>query len=260
MNLKLFITTALLFLTVYATGQTETSINVTDKQGKKQGHWIKKYPNENIMYDGYFKDNHPVGEMKRYYEDATLKSVLSYSDNGGKAIAVLYYPNGYISAKGTYVDQKKEGRWQFYSSFKNECRISEENYSDNLRNGLSIKYYADSTVAEKTSYVNDIKQGEWVQYYPSGKVSLKTDYLNGKVNGKFEVWFENGQIEFSGQYVNDSRDGLWVIYNNDGSIKYKLSYQMGTTRDRQMDIDESDFLDSLERNKGKIADPEKSGM
>ena len=34
----------------------------------------------------------------------------------------------------------------------------------------------------------------------------------------------------------------------------------GVTKDRQMDIDESDFLDSLEKNKGKIADPEKTGV
>jgi hypothetical protein len=27
-----------------------------------------------------------------------------------------------------------------------------------------------------------------------------------------------------------------------------------------MEIDESDFLDSLEKNKGKTADPEKSGI
>ena len=261
MNLKIFISASLLVLSVCATCQTETTLNVTDKQGKKQGHWIKKYPNENIMYNGYFKDDYPEGEMKRYYEDQILKSVLSYSDNGRKALAFIYHPNGNISAKGTYINQKKEGKWQFYSSLKKGCIVSEEYYTDNLKNGLSVKFYADSTIAEKTIYVNDIKQGDWTQYYPSGTKSLKSSYLNGKVNGKFEVWFENGQIEFSGEYKNDSRDGLWVIYKNDGSIKYKLTYESGITHDdRQLAIDESDFLDSLENNKGKIADPEKTGL
>lgn len=258
MNLKLFITANLLVISVIMTGQSEP-VNVTNKLGKKQGHWIKKYPDKSIMYDGYFKDDHPVGELKRYYEDQTLKSVLSYSDDGRKAVAVIYHPNGYVSARGTYINQKKEGKWQFYSSFKKNCLVSEEYYSDDLKNGLSQKFYSDSTVAEKTSYVNDIKQGEWIQYYPSGVLSLKSAYLNGKVNGKFEVWFENGRIEFSGQYKDDSRDGLWIIYKNDGTIKYKLTYQSGISNDRKMEIDESDFLDSLERNEGKIADPEKSG-
>jgi antitoxin component YwqK of YwqJK toxin-antitoxin module len=261
MNLKLFIAATLLGIFANVAGQApQTSLNVTDKLGKKQGHWIKKYPNETIMYDGYFKDDHPLGEMKRYYEDQTLKSDLIYSENGKKSVAVIYHPNGNISAKGTYIDQKKEGKWQFYSSFKKGCLVSEEYYAENLKNGLSLKFYADSTIAEKTNYVNDIKQGEWIQYYPSGALCLKSNYYNGKVDGKFEVWFENGRKEFSGQYKNDSRDGVWIIYNNEGKIKYKLTYQSGITQDRQMEIDESDYLDSLENNKGKIADPEKSGI
>ena len=53
------------------------------------------------------------------------------------------------------------------------------------------------------------------------------------------------------------RDGTWLIYNHKGSLKYKIEYHNGFTTDRQMEIDESDYLDSLEQNKGKIADPEK---
>jgi antitoxin component YwqK of YwqJK toxin-antitoxin module len=260
MNLQFFITASLLAISVCATSQTETHINITDQQGRKQGHWIKKYPNETTMYDGYFKDDHPVGEFRRYFEDQSLRSVLIYSADGRKASATIYNPNGKISSKGTYVDQMKDGKWQFFSAFTDSYLISEEYYSGNLKNGLSLKFYPDSTIAERLTYVNDIKQGEWTQYYTSGSVSLKSNYLDGKINGKFEVWFENGRLELSGQYKDDSRNGLWIIYKNDGTIKYKLEYLAGVTKDHQMDIDESAFLDSLEKNKGKIADPEKTGI
>ena len=260
MNLNAFTIASLLVISVCATGQPETKINITDKQGRKQGHWIKKYPNENIMYDGAFKDDHPVGDFKRYFENKTLKSLLIYSDDGRKADATFYHPNGYTSSKGTYIDQMKEGKWQFFSAFINGYLISEELYSKNLRNGPSLKFFPDSTVAERLIYVNDIAQGDWIKYYPSGAVLLKSNYRNGKINGRFEVWFENGSIEFSGQYENDSRDGLWVIYNNNGTIKYKIEYLGGVTKDIQMDIDQSNFLDSLEKNKGRIADPEKTGV
>jgi hypothetical protein len=83
--------------------------------------------------------------------------------------------------------------------------------------------------------------------------------LNGRLNGKFEAWFENGKLEFSGQYKNDSRDGTWIIYKDDGSLRYQIEYKNGFTNDRKVDIDLSDFMDSLERNKDKIADPEKTG-
>jgi antitoxin component YwqK of YwqJK toxin-antitoxin module len=260
MNSKFIITALFLVISVHALSQTDTRINTTDTQGKKQGHWIKKYPDGTIMYEGFFKNDHPVGEFKRYYEDHTLKSVLVYEDDGKKAIAILYHPNGFISSKGTYIDQLKEGKWQFYSVFTNGHKVSEEYYTGNIRNGLSLKFYQDSTLEEKLTYLNDIKQGEWMQYYPSGAVLLKTNYSDGKLNGKFEVWFENGTPEYSGQYKNDSKDGPWTIFNENGTIKYKLEYLSGVTKDHRMENDGSSFLDSLENNKGKIADPEKTGI
>jgi len=260
MNLKIITIASLLAISTMAICQTETEINKTDQQGRKQGHWIKKYPNESVSYDGVFKDNHPVGEFRRYYENNTIKSLLIYNDNGTEAVAAIYHPNGYISSKGKYVNQMKEGKWQFFSISINVYLICEEHYSGNLKNGPSMKFYPDSTVAEKITYINDIEQGEWIQYYPNGAICLKSNYLNGKINGRFEVWFENGQIEFSGQYKNDARDGLWHIYNNDGVLKYKIEYLAGVTKDRQLDIDVSDYLDFLEKNKGIIADPEKTGV
>lgn len=243
-----------------ATGQNGNEINKTDLQGMKQGHWIKKYPNENVLYDGYFKNDHPVGEFKRYFEDEKLKSVLIYNSDGTEATATIYHPNGFIASVGKYVNQKKEGRWQFFSSITKGYLVCEELYSNNLKNGPSLKFYPDSTLAENVIYKNDIKQGEWIQYYPGGSICLKSNYVNGKLNGKFEVWFENGRIQYAGQYKNDSRDGMWYLYKIDGTIKYKIEYHDGITLDRQLDIDESENLDLLEKNKGKIADPEKTGI
>jgi antitoxin component YwqK of YwqJK toxin-antitoxin module len=260
MTRKILTITCLLAISILANCQNDPELNRTDQTGKKQGHWIKKYPNTNIMYDGFFKDNHPVGEFRRYNQDNTLKSLLVYSEDGKEAIASIYHPNGYIASKGKYINQLREGIWQFFSITTDGYIISEENYTKNLKNGVSYTYYPDKKVAEKLNYINNIKHGEWIQYYPDGSVLLKTSFLNGKMNGKFEVWFENGKLEFSGKYKNDARDGQWLIYNKDGSIKYKIDYLAGVTKDRQMEIDESDFLDSLERNKGKIPDPEKTGV
>ena len=233
------------------------SVNQTDSRGRKQGHWIKRYPDQTILYEGYFKDDHPVGEFRRYYEDKTIKSVLQYSNNGKEASAVLYHPNGNIASKGKYVNQKKEGKWQFFSAVTKGYLISEDIYSGDLRNGPSVRFYPDSTVAERLIYVNDIRQGEWTRYYPNGSILLKSNYLNDRINGKFETWSEDGRIEYEGQYKNDARDGLWVLYNPDGKVKYKIEYIDGITNDRQIDIEESKFLDSLERNRDKVQDPEK---
>jgi antitoxin component YwqK of YwqJK toxin-antitoxin module len=260
MNLKIIISAFLIAISYIALCQTETSINQTDSKGRKQGHWIKKYPDQSLLYDGYFKDDHPIGEFKRYYEDKTLKSVLIFSSNGKEADALLYHPNGNLASKGRYVNQKKEGKWQFFSSMIKGYLISEDIYSGNIRNGLSVKFYPDSTIAEKIRYVNNIRQGEWTRYYPGGSILLKSNYLNDKIDGKFETWSEDGKPEYSGQYKNDARDGLWLIYNPDGTVKYRIEYVDGITQDRQIDIEESRFLDNLEKNKDKVQDPEKIGI
>lgn len=260
MNLKIIISASLIIISSIALCQTETSVNQTDSKGMKQGHWIKKYPDQSLLYDGYFKDDHPIGEFKRYYEDKTLKSVLNFSSNGKEADALLYHPNGNLASKGRYINQKKEGKWQFFSSMIKGYLISEDIYTGDIRNGLSVKFYPDSTIAEKISYVNNIRQGEWTRYYTGGSILLKSNYLNDKIDGKFETWSEDGKPEYSGQYKNDARDGLWLIYNPDGTVKYRIEYVDGITQDRQIDIEESRFLDNLEKNKDKVQDPEKTGV
>ncbi len=260
MNIKTLIMALMLIAPVTAICQGGNEINRLDQQGKKQGKWIKKYPGGLVMYEGVFKDDHPVGEFKRYYESSVLKSLMVYSPDGNTAVVQIYHPNGFKASMGKYIKQKKEGKWKFYSQFTNGCLVSEETYSENLRNGLSVKFYNDSTVAEKVNYVKDIKQGEWTRYFSGGKLSLKANYINGKLNGSFQVWFENGKAEFVGQYKDDVRDGEWHIYKNDGSLRYKQVYRDGLATDSRMDIDATRYVDSLEINAGKIEDPEKTGI
>ena len=56
--------------------QSDTVFNQTDKQGHKQGYWKVKYDNGPLKYSAFFKDDKPLGLMKRYFEDGTLKAVM----------------------------------------------------------------------------------------------------------------------------------------------------------------------------------------
>ena len=259
MNLRSLISAIFIFLSTALFCQPDSGINKNDSDGRKQGRWIKKYPHNSVMYEGFFRDNYPEGEFIRYYEDGTIRSVLNYSNKGNEADARIYHPNGYLSASGRYINQKKEGLWKFYSVFVCGYLVSEEYYSGNLRNGTSVKLYPDSTIAEKLNYVNDTAGGEWIKYYSNGNLCLKSTLSKGKINGKFEAWFNDGVLQFSGEYKNDKREGTWIIYEKDGTIRYRLEYTGGVTKNREMDIDVSDYLDTLEKNKGKIPDPEISG-
>jgi antitoxin component YwqK of YwqJK toxin-antitoxin module len=259
MNLKIISAFVFILISAHGMSQSGQAINQTDKDGRKQGHWIKKYPNGNTMYDGFFANDRPAGEFRRYYENSTLKSLLVFSKNGTEAKATLYYSNGMIASTGKYFNQLKEGKWRFFSSTMKGMLISEEEYSADKKNGLSVKYYPDSTVAERVNYKNGVRHGECLKYYPDGTITLKTSYQNGKLNGRFEAFFENGKYEFLGQYKDDLREGVWIIYRKDGSQRFRTEYTSGMPNNHEIDIYQSDYIDSLERNKVKIADPEKTG-
>lgn len=259
MNLKSLIILFLILLPANSWSQPGDSINKTDKNGMKQGHWIKKYPNGHVQYDGFFRDNHPVGAFKRYFETDTLHSILIFSPDGKTADASLYHPNGLIASKGLFVNQLKEGKWLFYSSKIEGYLVCEEEYLNNMKNGPSIKYYPDKSFAEKLIYSKDIKTGEWVQYLPDGTMCLKATYVNGRLQGQFEIFSSGGKPEYKGQYKNDLRDGIWFTYNSDGTVKNKIEYVNGQAKNPELSIRETEYLDSLERNKGKISDPEKTG-
>jgi antitoxin component YwqK of YwqJK toxin-antitoxin module len=258
MNLKISISVSVLMFIMMLPCKGQSDLNVTDK-GMKQGHWIKKYPHGVVMYDGYFKDDHPVGEFRRYYENSTIKSVLTYSADGKEADAILYHPNGQIASKGKFRDQLKEGKWLFFSADSGNYLVSDEIYIKNLKNGPSVKYYPDGKVAEKVNYTKNIRNGEWVQYYQNGNTWMKSNYINGQLHGKFDAWSVEGKLKFTGNYNRDRRDGPWLIYNDNGVLRYKIEYKNGITSDTKFKIDQSDFIDSLERNSGNIPDPEKTG-
>jgi antitoxin component YwqK of YwqJK toxin-antitoxin module len=255
MKIRLTIFVTLLALATSAFAQS----NVTDATGKKQGPWIKRYPNGNILYQGTFKDDKPTGEFRRFYEDGTLKAVLVYDVTGNTATAVFYHPGGRKAAEGKYVAQKKEGTWKYYSAVTDDYLISEENYVADKHEGLSRKFYNTGTVAEILPYHSDLKDGEWIQYYTDGTICLKATYVKGMLDGAFFLYFPGGSLEYEGTYVADKRNGKWKAYNEDGSLKSEMEYIEGKTSDPSVAEQETKYLDDLEKNKGKILDPEMTG-
>lgn len=251
---KNFISILLMSLTLILPAQ-----NVTDANGKKQGPWIKKYPDGKIQYEGTFKDDKPTGLFRRYSEEGILQSELNYNPAEDKAYAIFYHPDGKKAGEGTYIARKKEGLWKFYASTGEGYLISEEYYQLDVRSGVTQRYYPDGSLAEKLVFDQGVKTGQWVQYYPDGKLCLRAEYIAGKLDGPFTFWFTNGKIQFEGKYVNDIREGDWMVFNEDGSLKQIMQYREGRLTDPSYAEKETRFLDELEKNKGKIKIPDISG-
>jgi antitoxin component YwqK of YwqJK toxin-antitoxin module len=257
-----YISSILFLLLVACTpslSQVTDTLNLTDSKGMKQGHWIKKDSKGKVQYEGFFRNNKPVGEFKRFYSDGKLQSVLVFSEDGKSADAVFYHTNGLKSSAGKYVNQMKEGKWQFFSSSFNDYMISEEEYKNNQRHGLSVKYYPNNIPSEMVTYKNGARDGEWLQFYVNGNVFLRGNYSAGKLQGRFTVYYDDGKTQYTGQYLDDARNGDWLKYDRNGSLNSTINYKRGIPTNPDFFIKETRYLDSLEQNKGKIQDPEKTG-
>ena len=134
-----------LFLTTFslvASAQKKDSLNVTDKTGKKQGHWVKPYASGSTFYDGQFKDDVPYGQFKYYYESGQLQTIVNFSDNGQTRRAKMYFMSGVLMAEGKYIGEKRDSLWKFYNDYG--YYISNETYKSGKKEGMAYIYFIDS--------------------------------------------------------------------------------------------------------------------
>jgi antitoxin component YwqK of YwqJK toxin-antitoxin module len=240
--------------------QTDTIFNQTDVKGLKQGCWKKNYPNGKLMYKGFFKDNKPVGIMRRYFESGNLMALMHYDSNGEYARAELYYEDGQIAAKGNYYNSQKDSTWEYFSYYDRSI-TNKENYIKGIRQGLEIHYYNTGEISEKTEWKNDMKNGKWEQYFKSKIQKLNGNYLNNKLNGEFRVNFDNGEPFITGGYANNQRDGKWTFYHEDGTVDMELNYTNGRTEDTvKLDEKQQEIFRMIDENEGKFEEPDETNF
>lgn len=250
--------------------------NVTDENGLKQGLWRKIYPNGNVAYEVRFKDNKPVGVMKRYHENGKLNAVLVYGEDGGDFCSVkLYSSKEKLVAEGFYDGREKDSTWIYYSDDMNlaeaeaeqkrlsvigrqiHYKITEENYKKGKKHGKEKKFYPSGIVAHLVTWENDIKNGSEKEYFTSGEVKLEFRNHNGRRYGAFNQYFRNGRPEITGYYVGGHRHGKWTYYTNTGEIDKEITYLYGVAKNQdELDDEETELLNEFEKNKGQLDDPE----
>ncbi len=215
----------LLLFTTSATGQNK--YNKVDKNGFKQGKWVKMWNNGMVKYKGTFKDNKPTGEFKYFYPSGKLKSVMTFLNDGNKAHNISYHENGKKMAEGDFVNQKKVGKWEYYSDL-DEKLVSKENYKDGELNGNTLTYYIDEGKPfELIEYKNGKKNGKWIKYFMDGSIMTETTYVNNKLEGVFKNFDPNGTLIVKGQYNNGEMDGIWEYYDETGKFYRKEVYSKG---------------------------------
>ena len=114
-----------LFLLMSGSLMAQNTVNQVDAQGRKQGFWTKKDTEGKLLYQATFKDDKPIGEMKRFHPNGKVMAILNYTENSDEAEAQMFDEKGKLVAQGKYLNQKKTGEWKYLSDSK---MVSTETY------------------------------------------------------------------------------------------------------------------------------------
>ncbi|MFT6718447.1 MAG: antitoxin component YwqK of YwqJK toxin-antitoxin module, partial [Sphingobacteriales bacterium] len=199
--------------------------NAKDEKGEKHGFWTELHPNSSFKrYEGNFEHGNPVGEFKRYYQTGQIESKVQY--RGDSTFIRSFFMEGGLLAEGIYIDQKKEGKWKFYSG--NGFLISAEFYTEGVRNGESIVYSEKGKVVSEAIYSKGTLNGPFLINYPNGVIKEERTYANGNIVGKEIKRYPNNKIMMEGVYNSEGlRDGWYIEYLPSGEEKLKYLYSNG---------------------------------
>ncbi len=233
--------------------QTDT-LNRLDSSGRKSGYWIYSGSTGQKQYEGFFFDGHPVGKFTRYHPGGKVSAHMDYDSTGTRVNASFYDTEGNIRASGRYLNQRKEGLWEFLSTKKTP--VYRINYINGLINGDAWRYDIEGRPMEKTVWKNNVLEGIQITFYPEGPVQAKMSYRSGIADGLFEVLFPDGKTEISGLYTEGTKSGQWTYYKSNGSVDYVLNFRKGKLLNPEvLSRIQRESFDRYEKNQGLLKDP-----
>ncbi|MCB0446452.1 MAG: toxin-antitoxin system YwqK family antitoxin [Gelidibacter sp.] len=134
-----------------------------------------------LISEGMMDDKLFIGKWT-YYQNKT-KGILSteeYNDKGQlHGDKLVYYENGKLAEKSTYVNGEIDGVSTWYSD--NGTIVKEFTYKNGLLHGPSKYYNAKGQLLAEGSYKNDQKHGIW-KYYENGKFTEEKDFTTYSKN------------------------------------------------------------------------------
>jgi antitoxin component YwqK of YwqJK toxin-antitoxin module len=235
------------------TSFSQESVNKSDARGMRQGKWVARYPGGSLRYEGYFIDDKPTGEWKRFHENGKLKAQMSYRLLSGRAFSSLFDDEGKLYARGVFDGTNRDSTWNFYSG---DIIVQTENYHLGKKEGNSMGFSQHGTVLWAREFRDDLLHGKSIEYYSTGTKKSEITYLLGKKSGPAFFFDENGVLYMEGLYTDDLSEGEWNIYSKEGSINYQIKYSKGNLLNSgAIDSIQLREFKKYDQLKGKIPEP-----
>lgn len=221
----LFLAAAMLLASVEASAQ-----NQIDRQGRRQGHWVRTDKDGAKIYEGDFVDGQETGTFTYYYPDGTVRMRNVYSVPGTRCSHEAYDEQGRLVARGEYDRRNRDGRWSFYA--EDGRLVKEADYRMGVKDGMHVVYTQRGDTAEVTHWRDNHRNGRWWK-----RIGLKGyitgHYVNGGLEGRLVEYDEQGRLCREGYYKDGLKHGSYRYYEG-GVLVVDERWEHGMMADRMV--------------------------
>lgn len=172
----------------------------------KNGNYTSYDINDNILIDGYFKNNEKTGEWKEYFQYPEIKSIKNYKHGLLNGTYEEYYNNGQVRAIGEYKDNIRRAIWYEYYLIGN-LKSRGEYFTD----ALLIKYDGREKVVFKNKSGAVLRLVDYtIELLDSLEMKYKNE-ISFKSNGAFSIndYFKHGKWEYWNEEGNLIREEIY---------------------------------------------------
>ena len=216
---------AMLLTTMSATAQ-----NQIDKQGRRQGHWVRLDKDGTKIYEGDFVDGQETGTFTYYYADGTVRMRNVYTIPGVRCRHEAFDEKGRLLARGEYDRRNRDGRWQFFD--ENGHMVKEADYRMGVKDGLHVIYPQKGDTAEVTHWRDNHRNGRWWKRIGTNGYITGT-YVNGGLEGRLVEYDEQGLLCRDGNYKDGLKHGAYRYYEG-GKLTVDERWEHGMMADRRV--------------------------
>ncbi|MCR5822627.1 MAG: hypothetical protein K6F85_06930 [Bacteroidales bacterium] len=220
----------ILLCTVFLAGLAAQAQNTIDKQGRRQGHWIKIDKDGSKIYEGDFVNGLETGTFTYFYHDGTVRMRNVYFVDGKRCSHEAFDEKGRLIATGFYNQHNRDSVWNFYD--EQGRLVKKTSYRMGVKDGQSVIFTSNGDTAEVANWVDNHRHGRW--WKRIGRNGYITGrYVKGGLEGRLVEVDDSARIAREGYYRNGFKHGSYRFYES-GRLAIDENWTDGRMADRKV--------------------------
>lgn len=163
----------------------------------KDGTYIKRHLNGDLLEESHYFDDKMEGEQK-LYSRGKIYSISQFKEGKLEGLYQTFYPEGELNVEGEYVNNTMHGKWKRY--YPSGDLMEVVNFENNEENGPFVEFYPNGNIKAEGAYLDgDNEHGELFLYDITGILFKKMLCEMGRCS---TTWVKEGKEEWEGYRNN----------------------------------------------------------